>query len=153
MNQKQKYKKSETTIKKELDFFCENSEEQAKNLVDHVQQPAFILNIDDRLSVYYANMEFYDVFSTDETTFYQLYQNRFSYTFTFDHQLQQLKKIHEFIARKNNYQSSTEIITSMGDVKEISFDIILKKIDKAGEKLFGFISPMAKEEDRKLCFP
>lgn len=150
-NKCKKYKSSEE-VKKEIEYYTAHSEEKAKKMLDCVEKPVMILNMDERLSVYYGNPEFYHLFETDETSFSMLYHNKFSYTFTIQHQLEQLKKMREFLGCEGRYGSDVEVITSSGEVKTIYFDMVRKEIGKVGEKLFGFIVAKEEEAFEAPCF-
>lgn len=116
--------------------------ELAKDFVDTATEPSFVLNMDDNLSVYYANSEFYDTFGTDYDSFCNLYHNAFRYTLTIHHQISQWNTMHAVFGKKDQYGSAVEVITASGCMKELYFYVKRNKMGEAGEKLLGyFITP------------
>lgn len=115
----------------------EEVEAKAKELVDQANHPSFLLNMDDQLSVYYANPEFYHVFGTDSETFAHLYHNRFRYTLTFQHQISQIKNMWCKLEKKGQYDGDLDIITASGGLLSLNFQVIRQKITETEEKLLG----------------
>lgn len=133
--------------KEALNIELEDSEKMrlAKDLVDGAEEPFFLLNLDDHLSVYYANNEFYDTFGTDIETFSTLYCNGLRYALTMQEQLTQRKTMPTAWALQERYDSVIDIITASGCLKTLNFSVILKKFDGAGEKLLGYFSHNTEE--------
>ncbi len=133
-------------------FEQENSKEKkmelAKHYVDNAKEPSFLLNMDENLSVYYANSEFYDTFGTDFETFSNLYHNAFRYTLTIHHQINQMKTMSAVFGEKDCYASAVEVITASGRLKELYFYVKRNKMGEAGEKLLGYL--VAPKEERPL---
>lgn len=111
--------------------------------------PYFLLNLDENLSIYYANQEFYHVFETNSETFAQLYQNRFVYTLTYQEQIEQKKALPIFSDNISGHQTKMEIITASGGTKSLFFHFQKEKIGAAGEKLCGRLLSLAECLDYK----
>lgn len=119
----------------------DNKEEKiklARDYVDTAVEPSFLLNMDDKLSVYYANSEFYDTFDTDFSGFCNLYHNAFCYTLTIHHQISQMNTMRAVFGEKDDYASAVEVITASGRMKELYFYAKRNKMGDVGEKLLGY---------------
>ncbi len=92
------------------------------------QSPSFVLNVDQDLSLYYAEEDFYNIFETDSETFAELYQNQFRTALSYHHQGFLLEKLQ----KQGEYCEDVEIITSSGNLKQ--FCLKVQQIKLEGEK-------------------
>lgn len=122
---------------------------EEKLRVDQQESPAFILKLDEKLSVYHANPVFYTLLGTCSEEFPTLYENRFCNVLTFHHQFQQLRDIHEAMKQGCSYWANVEVLTATGQVRNLYFKAQRKVIAGLGEMLVGIFHGIQEE---KPCF-
>lgn len=140
----------QTELTRSIPEQAENIQEIAQNstlkLVDLAPQPAFVLNLDPRLSLYHANQSFYQLLGTHSREFPELYENKFCNILSFHHQFRQLRNLGEALKHSPNYQSDVEVITATGQVKRLNFQVHRQTLGTLGEKLVGLLLPAQEAE-------
>lgn len=111
----------------------------AKQYVDASHKPEFILNFDEKLSVYHGNQHFYEIFGGNQEDFALTYDNHLSHTFTYNKQKEVLEHIHHALSERNDYHEDVEILTPTGETKWFYLDLQRKTLDDSGEKLICFM--------------
>ncbi|MFI3254764.1 MAG: hypothetical protein R3Y63_10575 [Eubacteriales bacterium] len=110
---------------------------EAKDLDSQETEAYFLLNMDDNLSIYYANSEFYRIFETNSEHFSTLYQNCFGLTWTYHHQMEQKELLSSAFLKDSSYSGDVQVITATGKLKNLMFRLEKQSIGKKGEKLVG----------------
>lgn len=111
----------------------------AKQYVDASHKPEFILNFDDKLSLYHGNRHFYEIFGGEQQDFSTTYDNLLFNTFTYYKQKQVLEQIHHALSQRKDYHEDVEILLPTGETKWYYLDLQRKTLDDSGEKLVCFM--------------
>lgn len=149
MNQEQQEKQAylENKVAKYLDSkgqlpgtYLSKQVQETKENMNHMNNPFFLLNLDNNLSIYHANDELYHVFDTDSESFDQIYQNSFTYTWTFQDQTETLRTVRESLQVEGSYQGEVDVITATGKMKTLCLGLTRSVLEGTGELLFGTVT-------------
>lgn len=123
----------------ELNFKTDDRLEITKNYVMASDKATFILENDEKFTLFCGNQNFYNIFSGTQKEFESLYDGKLGNTFTYQTQSDVLAQIHEALENAQHYHLDVEILTPSGETKWYYLDIVRRAMDNSGDKLLCFL--------------
>lgn len=110
-----------------------------KKTLDKIQKPLFLLNLDENLSLFHGNPEYFNLLGGDSSSFRETYSNFFKYTLVYQHQTTFMDSLKTYLAQTGSMKKvkkmdqEVDIITETGEVR--SLFLSMKAIIHGTEKL------------------
>lgn len=137
----------------EINPLPDNRMESAIAQVDQSSRAEGILHFDEKLSLFYCNDLFHQVFESNEDVRQTHYNNNFSNGFQPDQREKILAEIHETLKNSHTYSTKMKVVTATGLEKWYSLELQKRTLDDSGqEKIMAYLINIEKEVEKEIEF-